>query len=987
MKNAICTSVTSGISLRFILLPMVLSCVLCSTASFTASAQAELLLDINQSDNLTYNEFSNLRDGFGKAYYVSEGQHLWISFATDSGKVEQKLASFVHIDQLVMVGRTLYFFADDGSRGEELWKSNGTEAGTVIIKDIWPGRGSSAPRKLTAGNGLLYFTATDNVHGRELWKSNGSPAGTTLVKDIFPKLKNSNPAFLTNVNGILYFSATDGAHGYELWKTDGTGTGTILVRDIRTAPTISSLPEHVTNVNGVVYFTAIEDATGRELYKTDGTGPGTIMVKDIRPGKGSSGVENMTAVNAVLFFTANDGKSGHELWKSSGTASGTVLVKDMTPGFEGSHGESQSSFRMANFKNISGTLFYTAYKGDDYYIWTSNGTTVGTVARYPVGGPGNLQPRPVFTQMNGMVFFFNRDSEYWYSLFKTDLKASWIEPERVADLRNDAEMPYYPDMAVVKLTYGNRLYFNATLGPLGGGSITLLISDGSEWGTEAINIDPHVATASSSPNRFMPFKGKIAFIAEATFYGSSNIFITDGTAAGTRDVAWFTDDGTELVVTNNFIYGSGGVNLEIYKTAENYPGPYGYSAWYSQAPPAQNLTAVGEDIYFTNGNDELWVIDGETSGFELDGEGLSLLKTIHTMSELKSLGTNLIFRIRTAANGEELWRSNGTVAGTLRYKMLRAGEGTPPLFSPSTTIGRTHYFIANDGIHGNEIWRTQGSGSTTYMLADLNTNDPVLASGLEYDISTFVGFRDSLYISAIGNDGKWSLFKSKNYSTTVSKVTNINAVKMMVPARNKLYLFAYGTDQRTGLSLWKTNGTAAGTTLLRELPASDNIQYYIVDDILYFNLNNGSSLWRSDGTECGTYSFQTGIPSFNLTGISSTLLFNGYILKIGMEPYIYNTALIPDRQCDTALARSSSDEQKSAGYPNPFTEDFVLHVPGADNELVNVSIRTITGSPVETLEMISANTDYHIGQAWPPGMYIMKVQSGKNVWSTIILKK
>ena len=157
--------------------------------------------------------------------------------------------------------------------------------------------------------------------------------------------------------------------------------------------------------------------------------------------------------------------------------------------------------------------------------------------------------------------------------------------------------------------------------------------------------------------------------------------------------------------------------------------------------------------------------------------------------------------------------------------------------------------------------------------------------------------------------------------------------------------------------------------------------------ILYFNLNNGSSLWRSDGTECGTYAFETGVSSFDLTGIGSTLIFNGYTRKLGMEPYIYNTALVPDAPCDDAIAKTSSDEQKWSGYPNPFTDEFVLHIPGANNGFVSVVITTMTGHPVEELKMISVNTDHRIGKTWTPGMYVMRVQNGKYVSNTIIVKK
>jgi ELWxxDGT repeat protein len=88
------------------------------------------------------------------------------------------------------IGNTLYFQANDGKSGRELWKSDGTEAGTVIVKDIYAGFDNSMPEKLTAKGNILFFRANNGTSGRELWKSNGTEAGTVMIKDIFKAQKN-----------------------------------------------------------------------------------------------------------------------------------------------------------------------------------------------------------------------------------------------------------------------------------------------------------------------------------------------------------------------------------------------------------------------------------------------------------------------------------------------------------------------------------------------------------------------------------------------------------------------------------------------------------------------------------------------------------------------------------------------------------------------------------------------------------------------------
>jgi ELWxxDGT repeat protein len=161
----------------------------------------------------------------------------------------------------------LFFAADDGARGDELWESNGTLLGTNLVADINPGPASSIPSYLTNVGGTLFFKANDGTHGAELWRSGGTAQSTTLVKDINPGAASALNSYetLVNANGTIFFKATDGTHGSELWQSNGTAAGTVMVKDLNPGPNGSD-PYYMTNINGTLVFSADDGVRGQELW-------------------------------------------------------------------------------------------------------------------------------------------------------------------------------------------------------------------------------------------------------------------------------------------------------------------------------------------------------------------------------------------------------------------------------------------------------------------------------------------------------------------------------------------------------------------------------------------------------------------------------------------------------------------------------------------------------------------------------------------------
>ena len=221
---------------------------------------------------------------------------------------------------------TLFFAANDGVSGVELWRTDPSPAGVLQVKNIRPRFESSFPASLVNVNGILYFAANDGGKGAELWRSDGTEEGTTMVRNIRPDAASSTPSRLTDVNGTLYFMANDGRSGEEVWISDGTNAGTRLLFNIGKSALIGSSPRSLTNVDGRLYFAAYERHAGIELWRSRKSHE--IVQPDNQSSNDSDAISlPIDVVNPEgfsLIFSAVGLPSGLSINATTGVISGTI---------------------------------------------------------------------------------------------------------------------------------------------------------------------------------------------------------------------------------------------------------------------------------------------------------------------------------------------------------------------------------------------------------------------------------------------------------------------------------------------------------------------------------------------------------------------------------------------------------------------------------------------------------------------------------------
>ncbi|AFY49868.1 putative pre-peptidase [Nostoc sp. PCC 7524] len=405
----------------------------------TATPQAKLVQNINPTGS---SNPANLTALGSLVYFTANdgvnGVQLWRSDGNTATSLSN-ISSF-NPNNLVVFNNRLYFTASDSTFGRELWEYNGTSVNR--ISDINVGAGNSDPGNLTVVGNKLFFTAVDSSTTRKLWVYNGT--SVNLV-DINPGFATTGtPTFTTAFNNRLFFTTQNNS---QLWSTDGTVGGTQV---INAGGVTNSTPRSLTVVGNTLYFTANNGTSGHEVWQYQ-SGTTASLVEDITPGNNSYAPERLTTVGNMLYFvTDSDNDFTLELWRSDGTESGTQII--------GTDGQAPNlGFGAINLTAVGNTLYFVANDPvSGLELWKTDGTDVGTVIVKDISsGTANSLPTGL-VNFNGTLAFAASDGtnrEVWFSdgTELNTIRASNIYPGGIAN----------PDWLTV---VGTKLFFTATDG-------------------------------------------------------------------------------------------------------------------------------------------------------------------------------------------------------------------------------------------------------------------------------------------------------------------------------------------------------------------------------------------------------------------------------------------------------------------------------------------------------------------------------------------
>ncbi len=887
------------------------------------------------------------------------GYELWISDGTVEGTrmlkditpgVESTFSSsttdFVEFD-----GK-LFFSADDGIHGEELWQTDGTEEGTYMVADSYEGENDFSPEVFYVWNNELYFQGTNEV-GTELWQYNGTDA-PSLVADISDGMYNSNqrsskPENFTAMGDKLYFTAntsTTTSNAPELFVYDGVNAPE-MVADINTGSyndvPFGSSPKYLTVVENVLYFQASDGSYsenhGAELWKYDGTNA-PEMVKDFKVGSSGSSPANLVGIDTLLFFVADAADTiGKELWFYD-TRNDSVHLLDIYPGYTtNTYGYKYSKSSSPNYLTVFDSVLYFAANdgshGIEVYSFSPATDTMPVLLGdlRPGTSAGFSSSPDNFYKLDDLIYFMGNDgSGSSAELWKMDTSP---EDTTTFTIVKDILPAYgsYNDLTLI----GDKFWFGVD--DKSGLGNEPWISDGSEEGTHMFT-DIN-AISNSEVNNFTVFNDLLYFTATNGVDGNE-LWVTDGSESGTQMVVdvdtsgdsspfyltaindklffvanndkstgkeFYTYDGADTALIMDL---NPGTSDGVYKTGDNYT-PVAFM---------DKLLYVGYPNYSVN-NELIWT-DGTMEGTD----------TITNAESTYGYPMHL-----TVVGDTVFWIEYYFNASMNIYQMLYFDGETvdtfPSIFTdiysafPSTVYGDMitkykgdYYFQAKTQLDnvGYELYKFTPETDTAVLVADIYKGNAYKSGSPSY----ITEVNGKLVFAATDGTSGYELYVCDGDTATMLVDIDTNDYQGGLGAGtynlsgftrfNDTALFFTADNGSAGTELWITNGTANGTYMVKDINEGEGSSVFsnivTLDGEAYFIAND--RLWRSDATAEGTYAIADQPDGFLLNKNPSTnnenvlTAYNGEVYLSGYngygeELYKYTPVALPKTQSSIAL--------------------------------------------------------------------------------------
>jgi ELWxxDGT repeat protein len=779
-------------------------------------------------------------------------------------------------------GAVFFTLGGDTYPTAALWFTDGTAAGTRFVAAFCESSGCShVPEVVATLPGLAFFLAESNgdlTPSPRLWRTDGTPAGTFPLTPQLHSFAYSN-SFLAFGGRLLFSTCVYQGNACSLWRTDGTPAGTASFAPVSAA--------NLVEAGGQVYFLGSGSA-GRGLWRTDGTAAGTRIVRALPR---DNYLWNLVAAGSRLFFQT--GPDSGQVWTSDGTPAGTRLAR--------SFAESGHEFLPLNTQILrsigDGKVALVGIRDSSVpNLWVSDGTPTGTVRL--TNAPtveGRWVPRENQIEKLGKRLVFIAGSRLWSS-------GGSLATTRAVS-RCPGGCPEVPaDSPLVRA--GNRVVF---AGKDAAHGTELWVSDGTGPGTRLL-ADLCPGPCDSKPRAFTAAGGLVWFRANVSgSNGTVQLARTDGTAAGTVVLGRTVEEGVGLDLAVSGISGNGG---KVFFTG--FDRQYGAQPWVSDgtrggtrrvtalpghggSSDPMDLTAFGDRLLFsaTDGRETgLWVA-GAAGASPIPGTAAPA-STPAPMDVTVAGG--LAFYVPGGMS--ELWRTDGTAAGTLGLASF-PGQTLSDLHDLG---GRLVFLVSSADGAAFSFWASDGTAAGTVKLFDLPAGTQRVS-----DVAV-VG--PELYFAAETSATKAQVFRSDGTAAGTRPILDLPCVNCTGPfyplsytrLGSLVYFTAWANGSNfSGPSLWRTDGTAAGTVRLVPDPASSGpLKMYFPESAFAFGgeiyflahdptIDDGDHTVLFRGRDenaarlapVGSPPFQPFAPDF--TPVGSTLFFRAWDPEHGIE--------------------------------------------------------------------------------------------------------